>query len=422
MRVLVAGGGFSGLLAARRLRVQGFEVEVWEASGRPGGWVWTEAWPGKDGGSGALEWGPQELRFRPGDALDRLVQDLGLRLRPSPSRDPRWILRGGRCFPQPRSPLDLLLGAGLSLESRLRLFLEPLLPIRPAADLASLLAYRLGRSALHELAEPLLASLVPRPLAEVGLEAIPGLPAWRGSLSAFVRAQAGLRAWVPEGGLGAVAQTLATDLGPGLRLGCPVQGLARTAEGWEARSPGGEVRFDRVVLALPPASAAAVLEPVAPEAAGRVRAVPCADLLCWHSRHPGPNPWPRGFHLAVAPGEAPPVLGVISLGAADDRAAEGALQLRTYGAGDAADAWPGVEAWLRTRIPGLGPAEQFVVRPAPQGFAVPAPGHGEHCAEVDRLLPAGLAWTGSGRLGAGLGALAEGFPEGWNPFVRGPLL
>lgn len=422
MRVLVAGGGFSGLLAARRLRARGFEVEVWEASGRPGGWVWTEAWPGNDGAPGALECGPQELRFRPGDALDRLVRELGLRLWPNPSRHPRWILRDGCRFPQPNGFLDLFLGAGLSLETRLRLLLEPLLPVRPAVDLASLLAYRVGRSALRELAEPLLASLVPRPLAEVGLEAIPGLPAWRGTLAGFVRTQAGQRAWVPEGGVGAVARALAADLGSSLKLRCPVLGLVRKPEGWEVLGSGGALRVDRVVLALPPAAAAGVLEPVAPEAAGRVRGVPCADLVCWHSRHPGPNPWPRGFHLAVAPGEAPPVLGVLSLGETDGRVAAGALQLRTYGSGHETDAWRRVEGLLQRWLPGLTPAQQVLAAPAPKSFPVPAPGHRKRCVEVEHLLPPGLAWTGAGRLGAGLGALAEGLPEGWDPFVFQPLL
>lgn len=422
MRVLVAGGGFAGLLAARRLAAQGFDVEVWEASDRPGGWVWTQEWPGPEGEPGALEAGPQELRFRPGDALDRLLRELALPLRPSSSRNPRWIVRENWRFPQPRGLRDLLLGPGLSMRSRVRLLMEPLIPVRSAANLGDFLAQRMGPGAFQELAEPLLASLVPRPLAEVGLEAIPGLATWRGSLAAFAQAQAGSRAWVPDGGVGILAQVLARSLRERLRLGCPVQALARVGPGWEVQGGGQTVSVDRVVLALPIHEAARVLEGVAPEAAGHVRSIPCADLLCWHSRHPGPNPWPRGFHLAAAPGQDPPVLGVISLAEDDPRGTGGGIQLRTYLGGREPLAWSAVEAWLRTWIPGLPLASQACALPAPTGFQVPAPGHAQRCAQVDRLLPHGLAWTGAGRLGAGLGPLAEGLPEGWNPFISQPLL
>ncbi len=416
MRVLVAGGGFAGLLAARRLAARGIEVEVWEASDQPGGWVQTEDWPGPGGEPGVLERGPQELRFRTGDALERLVRELDLTLLPSPSRDPRWLVREGRRLPQPRGLRDLLTGPGLSLETRVRLLLEPLVPVRPAGDLEALLRQRLGRKALRELAEPLLASLVPRPLGEVGLEAIPGLSGWNGSLASFARIQAGLRAWVPRGGVGALSRALAEGLGSRLNVGRSVEALVRKGEAWDVWNPEGTVRVDGVVLALPVEPAARLLEGAVPEAAALIREVPSADLMCWHSRHPGPNPWPRGFHLAAAPGQAPPVLGGISLAQHDRRGVDGCLQLRTYLQGLEWD-WPEVEAWLGTWVPGLLPAVQVRVLPAPGGFAVPAPGHGDRCRQVDRLLPSGLVWTGAGRLGAGLGALTEGLPEGWNPFA-----
>lgn len=422
MRVLVAGGGLAGLLAARRLVARGFEVEVWEAADRPGGWVWTQDWPCVTGEPGALEVGPQELRFRPGDALDRLLRDLALPLRPSPSRNPRWIVREGRRFPQPRGLQDVIFGPGLSLRSRVRLLAEPLIPVRSAANLEGFLVQRLGLEAFQELAEPLLASLVPRPLAEVGLEAIPGLAAWRGSLAAFARAQAGSRSGVPVGGVGALAQMLARGLRERLRLGCPVQALAPADPGWEVWGPDRRAQVDGVVLALPTHDAARLLERLAPEAAAGMRNIPCADLLCWHSRHRGPNPWPRGFHLAAAPGQTPAVLGVISLAEDDPRGPEGGLQLRTYLRGSGGIGWPTVEAWLQAWIPGLPPALQTHLTLSPRGFPVPAPGHTGRCSEVDALLPRGVVWTGAGRLGAGLGALVEGLPEGWNPFASQPLL
>lgn len=416
MRVVVVGGGVAGLLAAWCLVEQGWDVEVWEADRRPGGWVWTETWPREDGRPGWLERGPQELSFGPSDALAGLVRRLDVTLQASPPRAQRWVLREGQRHPMPRSLRDLLGERGIAFSARLRLALEPWLPKHSAPDLKTFLIRRLGQDVVDTWIEPWLRSLVPSPLERVGLEAIPGLATWQGSLWRFWRAQEARRTWIPVGGMGALSSALAARLGTRLGLNRPVLALSRTPRGWAVRGPEGVVEVDRVVVAVPPVAAAALLEPVAPEAATRLRTLTCVDLLSWHSRHLGTNPWPKGVHGVVAPGEDSPIVGVLSVTThAEDGGDEG-LQLRTYVVGAGRGDWASVEAALKRWLPELPPAHQVTAVPALQGFCVPAPGHGRICREIDEGLPPGIAWTGSGRLGASLLALVEGFPEGWNPF------
>ena len=49
-KVVVVGGGFAGVAAARRLRGWGYEVLVLEAQNRTGGRVWSRAWPSRGQG------------------------------------------------------------------------------------------------------------------------------------------------------------------------------------------------------------------------------------------------------------------------------------------------------------------------------------------------------------------------------------
>ncbi|HQR67342.1 MAG TPA: NAD(P)-binding protein, partial [Thermoanaerobaculia bacterium] len=89
-RVVVVGGGITGLVAAFRRRSPG-ETVLLEADGRLGGSIRTI----REGGF-VLEAGPNTLRTTP--AADRLVADLGLApdLVLADGRAPRWIVRGGR--------------------------------------------------------------------------------------------------------------------------------------------------------------------------------------------------------------------------------------------------------------------------------------------------------------------------------------
>lgn len=427
-RVVVLGGGVAGLLAAWHLQQRGLAVAVWEATGAVGGWAQTLPWPGPDGQPGHLEHGPQGLLLGRNGALARRVRELELALLPSSPRGPRWLGKAGRRWPSPASPAGLLRGPGLGLGGRLRLLAEPFLP--PGADpeesLHAFFARRLGEGFARELLPALVAGVLAAPPERLGLAALPRLRRLeaRGGLLL-----GGLRAGrehtrVPVGGTGALARALATHLA--VHLDRPAHALEPLPGGrWRVLGAGNATEAEAVVLALPPAAAAALLRPLAPGPAARLTELPSLDLGVWHSRHRPVPGWERGFGLLVHPPEGRGLLGAVALAADDPRGVPGLLQVRAYlgGAYPVApdlETWPGVQTELRRWLPELPEALQVRAEPCPGAFPLLGPEHGAWAAGVQAGLPEGLAWVGAARFGPGLPDLAEGLEAWAQTFTPGP--
>jgi oxygen-dependent protoporphyrinogen oxidase len=96
---LVVGGGISGLVCAHALQKAGIEVQLVEASPRPGGVINSIS---RDGF--LLELGPQS--FSGTVALRQLCGEIGIsdQLVEAHSRAPRYVLVGGKLQPVPMSP------------------------------------------------------------------------------------------------------------------------------------------------------------------------------------------------------------------------------------------------------------------------------------------------------------------------------
>lgn len=416
-RILVLGGGLSGLLAAWHLRQRDLAVELWEATEAVGGWAQTLPWPGPRGEAGWLERGPQSLRVRRTGPLARVLRELDLAPWPAGPKGPRWLGRNGRRHPSPASLTGLLGAPGLGLGARLRLLAEPFLPCQPATEetLHAFFARRLGEGFARECLPALVAGLLAAPPEQVGLAALPGLrrlEAHGGLLLGGLRRGAE-RTWIPAGGVGALAQTLAD------RLGCvhrhrPVRALEPLPGGrWRVHGQGVTAEVDAVVLALPSSAAARLLGPSAGAAAAQLAAIPRLDLRVWHSRHRPVPGWERGFGLLIHPPEGRGLLGAVAFAGDDPRGVPGLLQLRTYlgGAYPVAPelgSWPGIFAALRRWLPELGEALQVREESCPGAFPLLGPGHGARLEGLLASLPPGLHWLGADRFGPGLPDLAEG--------------
>src|SRR5262245_40620255 len=134
MRVIVIGGGISGLAAAHwideRVRARGHaaEVTVLEALARAGGNVHTVREDGFLVEAGPNGWLDRELAAR------TLLRDLGLEgnlVRSRPAARRRFIVRQGRLCRVPDSPPALVSSPALSPLGKLRLLLEPFAPGPP---------------------------------------------------------------------------------------------------------------------------------------------------------------------------------------------------------------------------------------------------------------------------------------------------
>lgn len=420
-RIIVLGGGISGLLAAWYLRQRGHEVEVWEATSTIGGWAQTLAWPGPQGEPGWLERGPQGLRVSRNGALARLLLELDLEARPAGSKGPRWLGRGGRRHPGPATLAGLLGAPGLSLGDKLRLLAEPLIPAGndPGETLQAFFARRLGGGFARELLPALVGGVLAAPPDRIGLEALPRLrqlEARGGLLLGGLRLGAERTRLLP-GGTGSLARTLAE------RLGCVrTETSARSLEAlpagrWRVHGEGIAAEVDAVVVALPASHATSLLAPVSPKAADLLEGIPRLDLRVWHSRHAPVPGWERGFSLLVHPPEGHGLLGAVAFAGDDPRGVPGLLQVRTYLGGafpvaPGLEAWPGVFAELRRWLPELPEAVQVREEVCPGAFPLLAPGHGGRVAQLLTALPPSLHWVGAARFGPGLPELAEGL-EAW---------
>lgn len=292
---LVVGGGISGLSTAWFLHRRGIAVRVLEAETRPGGLISTERHDGW-----LIERGPNstlQKPARPDDALGRLVEGLGLSprlLEAGKTGNRRYVMRDGRLLALPGSPPAMLTTRLFSLRAKLRLLAEPFIGRASVEEtIAAFVERRLGREFLDYAVEPFVSGVYagdPRTLSvRAAVPRIHQLEVLYGSLirGAFALGKAAKGAGMPAGrlisfdqGMAVLPETLAAALPPGsVRVGCRVSSVQPTEGGWEVTYDGEIERGSRLVLAVPAAAAAALLEPLAPEAAALLREIVYAPIV-----------------------------------------------------------------------------------------------------------------------------------------------
>lgn len=156
-KILVIGGGISGLACTWRLRQLGFDVLLLERSGRFGGVIDTVE---RDGFR--FDVGPQS--FLNTAAISKLIEELALssELLQADPRAPRYILKGGRLLPAPLSPPRFLLTSLLSAKTKLRLLSEPLRHTKPPEheeSVAGFVRRKFGEDLLNNLVAPLISGI-----------------------------------------------------------------------------------------------------------------------------------------------------------------------------------------------------------------------------------------------------------------------
>jgi oxygen-dependent protoporphyrinogen oxidase len=298
-------------------------VTLLEAASLPGGTARTVE---RDGF--LLETGPNSVLDRDG-AVGTLADSLGLRLRPaSQSAARRALVLGGRLRELPSTPSAWLASDVLPLGAKLRLLLEPFSrrgPIGVDESLGDFARRHLGRTVTATLVDALqtgiwagdverlsAASAFPRLVESERVHRSLLIGAMRGRPPA---ARAQLTSL--EGGLGALSLAMARALGASLQLNAPVTALERDGDGWALATPKGTVRAARVVLALPPFEASALVRPFdggLMEALLAFPSVPVAVVQLGF--RPALNPSPQGFGFLVPSAEGRDILGTVYASAA----------------------------------------------------------------------------------------------------------
>ncbi|MBU0549874.1 protoporphyrinogen oxidase [Myxococcota bacterium] len=302
-RIAIIGGGVSGLAIAWHLRDLDVEARIYEAAGRAGGKIQSEALQG-----GFLaEAGPNGyLNSEP--ATERLIASLDLvdALEPASARsDTRFVYGHGRLIPVPTKPLAFLTSPLLPLAGRLRVPLELFRGPGPEGEEETVRQFVRRRLGVH-MADVMIDAMVsgiyagdidalsmkaafPR-LVEIeatyggllkGMRQITKARKAAGETHTAVTGQPRGRLTAFKGGMGALTTQLAARLEDQIELGRAAVKLARGAGGgYQVTLEGGAVvEADEVVLALPAPPLAALLEELAPAAAEALRAIPYASVV-----------------------------------------------------------------------------------------------------------------------------------------------
>lgn len=326
-RLVVVGGGISGLAAAWYGAAAGLDVLVLEAAPAVGGKLRVQSVGGVevDVGAEAL------LTARP-EGLD-LLAEAGLSgERIAPLTTAARIRAGGRSVPLPArtmlgipSDVDALRASGVLSPAGLAAVeaepsAAPLPPLTGDVAVGRLVRDRLGDEVADRLVEPLLGGVYAGRADELSLRATVGrladhLSEHGGSLVAAARAvtDSGTRApsagaifTTLRGGLGRLPGALAADGRFAVRTGVTVRALRRTPTGFALDCgpvPEAElVEADAVIVAVPPGKAARLLRDAAPAAAAELAAIESASMAIVSFAFAGVDV-PAGSGLLIGAGE-----------------------------------------------------------------------------------------------------------------------
>jgi oxygen-dependent protoporphyrinogen oxidase len=401
-KILVIGGGISGLSCAFRLQSMNLPILLVERSARVGGVIDTIE---KDGFR--FDVGPQSFLSAP--ALESLFAELNLtgELLRAPARAPRYILHHGRLVAAPLNPFTLISTSLFGFGTKLRILTEPLRQTHPPESDESVAAFmrrKFGEDLLSNLVAPFISGIYA------------GDPEWLSLASTFpllrrfedkygsvirglfiaARARKGPRTRPQlstfRDGLATFTQSLAARLGNNLQTNCKVAMIRRSAPGEAAgfnvalSSQGSiePIKVSAIVIATPTEQATRLLAPIDARftaALGQIDYAPVAEIGAGYRVADISNPQftAGGFGFLVPRGEGLLSLGTVWTSALfSGRAPEGMASFTTF-MGGATD--PAIRASGDAEIAETAHAELSRVLGIREKPAV------THLARWDRALP-----------------------------------
>ncbi len=339
-RIVVIGGGISGLAAARAAADQagafpgGLEVVVLEREPVVGGKVRTahdDGWLVEEGPTGFLDNEP---------AIDRLVAAAGLEKLPADEAAAhRFLVRAGTMREIAAHPVRFVRAGLLGPLGLLRLAMEPFVPGRPASaadeTVWDFARRRLGRQAADRLIAPMVLGVFAGDAKRLSLPAsfpkMAQMEAEHGSLvramlakrraarrtGASVGGPAGPSGWLTSFREGLAALPAALARTPGLRVETGVAARAvrpHPGGGFVVeREPGPPLEADAVVLAGEPWAMAPLLRTADAGFARLLESIDCppVTVVALGYARDAAGAVPRGFGVLIPRGEGYRILGCL---------------------------------------------------------------------------------------------------------------
>jgi len=311
-RVLVVGGGITGLAAAARLvdvAATGVDVdiELWEAGDRLGGKIVTSSFGGLDhvdeGADAYLTRVPHAVAF-----ARKVGLGSGDLTSPTAATAMVWCdelhpIPAGILLGVPASVRPFVTTSLLSWRGKLRAAAEPFLPrTDPDDSIGALIRARFGFEVHDRLVDALVGSIYATDTDHASLAAVPKLAELaKHNRSLLIGGRAARRRAAANGHIGGAAPAPIFDA-PVAGMGALVDAAARYVEAGGGRihinragrtlaaGDGGWIvdgeRFDSVVLATPARQAAELVKAVAPDAAEALATFEHADVTLVRVRCP----------------------------------------------------------------------------------------------------------------------------------------
>jgi oxygen-dependent protoporphyrinogen oxidase len=279
-RVIVVGGGISGLACAIRLQRLGIPVTLLEAADHVGGLVGTVEEKGL-----LFESGPQS--FQGTEPILELIRQVGIEneLLTADPRAPRYVLMRGKLHEIPMSPQALLTSSLLTPGSRWKIASEPFQKTRPPSkeeSVAEFVRRKFGHEILEYLVAPFVSGVYAGDPEKLSLRAaFPTLEEWEREYGSVLRGAMksrpakDKRAGPPplcsfRRGVATLARTLGEKLGTNLRASARVIAIHRTGQAntsnYEVRVASGgregTVSARAIVVAAPAYTAALLVSSI----------------------------------------------------------------------------------------------------------------------------------------------------------------
>ena len=440
-RVVVVGGGISGLAAAWAIQ-QGaprvpasLDVLVLERDEEVGGKAHTvrrDGWLVEGGPAGYLSGRP---------AMERMVASIGMAedvIRALRASARRYVFREGRMRRVIASPVGLVRSGLLTVTGAARLLGDLVVRRRPAdaedeESVWNFAARRLGAEVADRLVSPLCLGVYAGDARRLSLAAaFPRMAALEQEHGSLIRGMLAKRGRMSSGeltsfrhGMQSLPRALATRGGFTVRCGAHVRALSRTASGWSVMVDGDRepIPADAVVLAAEPWASAELLRALDPAAAAQLAAIPCPFVGIVALGY-GPSALKRvpiGFGVLFSRGEDIRMLGNLwETQVYPGRGPEGHVLIRALFGGSVdqdassfdADQLSALARAEIAQLYGISDAPVFeYVKRIPRAIPQYEIGHRERVVRVERALEAlpGLAMTGSGLRGV---AFADAASDG----------